>query len=75
MPVEKEDYWELFRLSGLPEAWMMSHPERGDLNGADRTAKAVPHRDVHLPAEAQKLYEKELERGTAQPPAASLSGE
>lgn len=69
------DYWDLFWLSGLPEAWMMSRPERGDFNSADLTAKAVPHRGTKLPKEAQQLYRNKVEQGTAELPGPSLSGE
>lgn len=69
------DYWDLFWLSGLPEAWMMSRPERGDFNSADLTAKAVPHRGAKLPEEARQLYRNKVEQGTAEMPEPSLSGE
>ena len=73
--MRRDDYWNLFWLSGLPEAWMMSRPERGDLNTADMTAKAVPHGGTHLPDEVQRLYEEKTERGESELPGPSLSGE
>lgn len=73
--MKKDDYWNLFWLSGLPEAWMMSRRSRGDLNSADMTAKALPHRGSELPQEARELYEKKVEEGTAEMPGPSLTGE
>lgn len=73
--MQRYDYWNLFWLSGLPEAWMMSRPGRGDFNTADMTAKAVPHRGTQLPDEAQQLYQKKTEQGAAEMPGPSLTGE
>lgn len=73
--MQRYDYWNLFWLSGLPEAWMMSRPGRGDFNTADMTAKAAPHRGTHLPDEVQQLYRKKTEQGGAEMPGPSLTGE
>ena len=73
--MKEYDYWELFWLSGLPEAWMMSRPGRGDFNTAGLTAKAVPHRGTELPDEAQQLYQHQVEQGTADMPGPSLTGQ
>jgi len=61
--MRRDDYWNLFWLSGLPEAWMMSRPDRGDLNTADMTAKAIPHTEGGLPPEVRQLREKRAETG------------
>lgn len=61
LPVRREDYWDLFWVSGLPEAWMMSRPGRGDFNTADMTAKAAPHRGTDLPEEARKMEQNREE--------------
>ena len=61
--MKRDDYWELFWLSGLPEAWMMSCRSRGDLNNADRTARALPHGEIGLPREAEELHQKKTEQG------------
>ena len=73
--MQRYDYWNLFWLSGLPEAWMMSRPGRGDFNTADMTAKAAPHRGTQLPDEVQQLYQKKTEQGAAEMPGPSLTGE
>lgn len=71
----REWYWDLFWVSGLPEAWMMSRPGRGDFNTADRTAKAMPHRGSGLPEEARLLCQAKKEQGLTDLPGPSLSGE
>ncbi len=73
--MRRDDYWDLFWLSGLPEAWMMSRSERGDFNSADMTAKALSHRGTQLPDEVQQFYQNQMEQGTAEMPGPSLSGE
>ena len=72
--MHREDYWNLFWLSGLPEAWMMSRV-RGDFNTADMTAKAAPHRGTNLPDEVQQLYQAKEEQGLTDLPGPSLTGE
>lgn len=57
----REDYWNLFWVTGLPEAWMMSRPGRGDFNTADMTAKAVPRRESDLPEEARQQLQNRAE--------------
>lgn len=59
--MRRDDYWNLFWLSGLPEAWMMSRPERGDFNTADMTAKALPPEGDGLPEEVRELRQKQSE--------------
>lgn len=66
--MKDEDYWKLFWLSGMPEAWLMSRPGRGDFNSADMTARARPHGKEDLPPEGKEptavLWEREeQERG------------
>ena len=73
--MKRDDYWELFWLSGLPEAWMMSIRSRGDLNAADRTAKTLPHGETGLPREAEELCQKKEEQGATEVPGPSLTGE
>ena len=60
--MKDEEYWKLFWLSGMPEAWLMSRPGRGDFNTADMTAKALPHVGDELPKEARELRLHELEQ-------------
>ena len=62
--MEHDEYWKLFWLSGLPEAWLMSRPGRGDFNTADMTAKALPHVGDGLPREAEELRQKKAEQKT-----------
>ena len=73
--MRREDYWNLFWVSGLPEAWMMTRPGRGDFNTADMTAKAAPHRGTDLPDEVQQLYQAKAEQGMTDLPGLSLTGE
>lgn len=73
--MRRDDYWNLFWLSGLPEAWMMSRPGRGNFNTADMTAKAAPHVRTDFPDEVQQLYQKKAEQGEAKKSGPSLSGE
>ena len=60
--MRSDDYWRLFWISGLPEAWMMSRPGRGDFNTADMTAKALPHREDGLPEELRRRREEVKEQ-------------
>ena len=73
--MRNDEYWNLFWLSGLPEAWMMSRPGRGDFNTADMTAKAAPHVRTHFPDEVQQLYRKKAEQGEVKLPDPTLQGE
>jgi len=60
--VKREDFWNLFWLSGMPEAWLMSRPEWGELNAADMKAQARPHVGPDLPREARELRLHEQEQ-------------
>lgn len=68
--MKRDDYWELFWLSGLPEAWMMSCRSRDGLN-----ARALPPTEAGLPEEAEAPFRKKEERGTAELSGPPLTGE
>ena len=52
--MKREDYWNLFWRTGLPEAWMLSRPMENDLFLAEMAA-----RDPGLPEEARQLRQKQ----------------
>ena len=56
--MKNEDYWNLFWLSGMPEAWLMSRQGQGYLNAAAQP----PHAGEELPREAKELRQKKTER-------------
>lgn len=60
--MKNEDYWNLFWLSGMPEAWLMSRPGWGAVNKADMTAKATPPVGTDLPEEVRELRQKRSEQ-------------
>ena len=59
--MRKENYWNLFWQTGLPEAWMMSQPMENDLFLAEMAA-----RDLRLPKEARQLHQKQEEQPAAE---------
>ena len=61
LPVRREEYWNLFWLSGMPEAWLMSRPARGDFDIIDMTANGVSHRGADLPKEVQQMEQNRAE--------------
>lgn len=60
--MKNEDYWNLFWLSGMPEAWLMSRPGWGAFNTADRTAGELPRVGDELPREAKELRQKKEQK-------------
>ena len=53
--MKKEDFWNLFWLSGMPEAWLMSRPDEGNLYMADMMDKDHRSAEPGLPREAREL--------------------
>ena len=59
--MRRDDYWNLFWLSGLPEAWMMSRPTEGYLFPPEPAAKDLPYPKEPLPSEVRQMREPKPE--------------
>lgn len=57
--MRKEDYWNLFWASGMPEAWLMSRNPEVSLLASEMVGRD-PTRD-ELPEEAQQLEQNRAE--------------
>lgn len=59
--MKEYDYWNLFWLSGMPEAWMLSRPTEGYLFPSEPAAKDLPDRRENLPEEVRQLRQERPE--------------
>ena len=73
--MRRDEYWNLFWLSGMPEAWMMSRAGWDELRSTDLISRTVPDSENQLPEEAKQLYQSKGEQGTAEAVGPFLSGE
>ena len=64
--MKKEDYWNLFWLSGMPEAWMMSRPLESRLFPPEATEKTLGHARSDLPQEVREMEQKRSEQAAAE---------
>lgn len=59
--MRRDDYWNLFWLSGMPEAWLMSRPMEGYLYATDPAAKDLPGERIGPPEEARQQLQNRVE--------------
>lgn len=64
--MRKESYWNLFWLSGMPEAWLLTRPTEGYLFPADPVGEELPKRWEPRPEEARQLAQKRSELAAAE---------
>ncbi len=57
--MRRDDYWDLFWASGMPEAWMLSRTLEGSHLPAGLTGRDLPRGE--LPEEARQLEQKQAE--------------
>ena len=59
--MKRDQYWNLFWMSGMPEVWMMTRAMEGDLRPFGLPSGGEPDRRSDLPEEARELYQKSME--------------
>lgn len=59
--MQKDDYWELFWASGMPEAWMLSRTLEGSLLPAEMVDRDLKRERSKLPEEARQLRQNQAE--------------
>ena len=52
--MQRKDYWKLFWLSGMPEAWMLSRPTEGCFFPVEPAAKGMTDPGDDLPEEVRQ---------------------
>ena len=64
--MRNESYWNLFWLSGMPEAWMMTRPTEGYLFPSAPVGETLSERREPLPKEARQLEQNRSEQAAAE---------